>query len=130
MLHFGEIRWVLWPPWKARLLQCPLRNLETAVWVHLSQFIARNPPGESARYQAIRCSHSLSGTLLRQGIHLLISTNIYMRRDPLKVYITKSCRLPHRGEWVSLGGMGEVHRQRIFSWQGHPRREGHSTLPI
>ncbi|GFU93230.1 hypothetical protein TNCV_4217561 [Trichonephila clavipes] len=52
MLHFGQIGWVLWPPWKARLLKCPLRNLETAIWVHLSEFIARDPSGESARYQA------------------------------------------------------------------------------
>ncbi|GFV22713.1 hypothetical protein TNCV_1489701 [Trichonephila clavipes] len=38
MLHFGQIGWILWPLWKARLLKCPLRNQETAVWPILDLF--------------------------------------------------------------------------------------------
>ncbi|GFU88532.1 hypothetical protein TNCV_4442091 [Trichonephila clavipes] len=84
--------------WKARLHKCPLRYPKTAVWVHLSQFIAWDPPGEQldTKYeprvepslfinmfsgreqisQAIRCSHNLSGTLFRQGTSAFLLTLI------------------------------------------------------
>ncbi|GFV12466.1 hypothetical protein TNCV_1792451 [Trichonephila clavipes] len=39
--------------------------------------------------QAIRCSQSLSGTLLRQSIRLLITPYIYVLGNPLKVHITR-----------------------------------------
>ncbi|GFS66581.1 hypothetical protein TNIN_127081 [Trichonephila inaurata madagascariensis] len=39
--------------------------------------------------QAIRCFQSLSCTLLRQGIRLLVIPYIYMRGDQLKVHIKR-----------------------------------------
>ncbi|GBO02882.1 hypothetical protein AVEN_58491-1 [Araneus ventricosus] len=43
-------------------------------------------------------------------------------------YPLKSYWLPQRGVGVTLGGLGEVHRE-IFSWQGHPRCEGQTNMP-
>ncbi|GFT96670.1 hypothetical protein TNCV_2144171 [Trichonephila clavipes] len=110
MLHFGQIGWVLCPTLEGKatkksencrlglsaaihskgssrgISSIPSMNWGGTNQVFIDMFSGREQLKIS---QAIRYNHSLSGTLLRQSIRLLVTPYINMLGNPLKVHLTR-----------------------------------------